>query len=44
VSSIDRDFSASEIAALEKAELSEPLIGRLQQVSQQCLQTLGGQG
>ena len=44
VASIDRDFSASEIAALEKAELPEPLIKRLQQVSQQCLGQLGGQG
>ncbi|MDG9922654.1 MULTISPECIES: hypothetical protein [unclassified Pseudomonas] len=44
VSSIDRDFSASEIATLEKAELPEPLIQRLQQVSQQCLEQLGGQG
>lgn len=39
---IDRDFSAVEIASLEKAELPEPLVQRLQQVSQQCLQTLGG--
>lgn len=41
---IQRDFSSAEIAALEKAELPQPLIGRLQQVSQQCLQALGGQG
>lgn len=44
VARIDRDFSASEVAALERAELPEPLIRRLQQVSQQCLQRLGGQG
>mgnify|MGYP007020568824 CR=1 FL=1 len=36
--------SASEVAALEQAELPEPLIKRLQQVSQQCLEALGGQG
>lgn len=44
VTRIDRDFSTAEVAALEKADLPEPLIKRLQQVSQQCLQTLGGQG
>jgi hypothetical protein len=43
VSRIDRDFSASEIAALEKADLPEPLIQRLQRISQQCLEQLGGQ-
>jgi hypothetical protein len=42
VARIDRDFSAREVAALERAELPEPLIRRLQQVSQQCLQMLGG--
>jgi hypothetical protein len=44
VARIDRDFTASEIAALEQAELPEPLIRRLQQISQQCLGELGGQG
>lgn len=44
VARIDRDFSASEVAALEQAELPEPLIKRLQQVSQQCLEAFGGQG
>lgn len=42
VARIDRDFSAGELAALEQAELPEPLIRRLQQVSQQCMQTPGG--
>lgn len=42
VTRIDRDFSGAEIAALERAELPEPLVVRLQQVSQQCLQALGG--
>jgi hypothetical protein len=41
---IDRDFSSAEIAMLEQATLPEPLIQRLQQVSQQCLGELGGQG
>ncbi|MBD9414666.1 hypothetical protein IB234_08825 [Pseudomonas sp. PDM16] len=41
---IDRDFSSAELAALEKAELPEPLVKRLQQVSGQCLNELGGQG
>ncbi|MDD0844141.1 hypothetical protein [Pseudomonas sp. Gutcm_11s] len=44
VKRIDRDFTTAELTALEKAELPDPLIKRLQQVSQQCLQTLGGQG
>lgn len=44
VTSIDRNFSSAEIAMLERADLPEPLIKRLQQVSQQCLQGLGGQG
>ena len=34
---IARDFTTAEIAALQKADLPEPLIRRLQQVSQQCL-------
>ena len=41
---IDRDFSATEIAALDKAELPEPLVARLQRVSQTCLAELDGQG
>lgn len=42
VERIDRDFSSTEIAALEKTQLPEPLIQRLQQISAACLQQLGG--
>jgi len=44
VQRIDRDFSSAEIAQLEKADLPDSLIRRLQQVSQQCLENPGIQG
>lgn len=44
VSRIDRDFSSAEVAELERADLPQPLIERLQRVSEQCLQALEGQG
>ncbi|MEO4047801.1 hypothetical protein AAFN46_12015 [Pseudomonas sp. CAU 1711] len=44
VTGIDRDFSSAEVAELEKADLPQPLIERLQRLSQQCLQALEGQG
>jgi hypothetical protein len=43
VTHIDRDFSAADIAALERAELPPPLVERLQQVSRQCLESQGAQ-
>ena len=43
VARIGRDFSTADIAELEKTQLSESLIKRLQQVSQQCLGELRAQ-
>lgn len=43
VERIGRDFTTAEIAELEQAQLPEPLIKRLQQVSQQCLGAQGAQ-
>lgn len=43
VQRIARDFSTEEIAELEKPQLPEGLVKRLQQVSQQCLGELGAQ-
>ena len=43
VARIGSDFSTAQIAELERAQLPEPLVKRLQQVSQQCLGELGAQ-
>lgn len=43
VQRIARDFSTAEIAELEKPQLPEGLVKRLQQVSQQCLGEFGAQ-
>lgn len=43
VARIGRDFSTADIAELEKTQLSDALVQRLQQVSQQCLGELGAQ-
>lgn len=43
VQRIARDFSSAEIAELEKPQLPEGLVKRLQQVSQQCLGEFGAQ-
>ena len=43
VARIGTDFTTAQIAELDKAQLPEPLVKRLQQVSQQCLGSLGAQ-
>ncbi len=43
VTTIERSFSQAQITALEGQDLAPELVSKLREVSQQCLDRLGGQ-